>query len=197
MPSRLKAIGQVYGAEITHIAPRSFRDVKAKLAGTSALNSVIICSQFAPHINIEAAVPNAIPREMIHSCASFSREDLEEQVCSWVEIAVSTIENEAKGQADDENKRLLQVMLRGMLSHSKIGQFSHCQKATVLTGVRARHLNAAVAERILSENSESFQDTRSSSALFLWKEHNDGRQYFLNPQEVERAKLLVANMPTE
>ena len=84
-----------------------------------------------------------------------------------------------------------------MLSHSKIGQFKHCQKATVLTGVRARHLNVAAAGRILDENSEVFRDTKSSSALFLWKEHNDGRQYFLNPQEVEKIKALAATMLTQ
>ena len=83
-----------------------------------------------------------------------------------------------------------------MLSHSKIGQFKHCQKATVLRRVRARHLNVAVAERVLEENSEAFQDTKSSNALFLWKEHNDGRQYFLNPQEVEKVKVMVARTAT-
>jgi hypothetical protein len=87
---------------------------------------------------------------------------------------------------------MLALMVRGMLGHSKIGQFNHCQKATVLTTVRARHLNVAIAETILDENSQAHQSTKESDALFLWKEHNDGRQYFLNPRQVQNAKDLVS-----
>jgi toxin HigB-1 len=90
-----------------------------------------------------------------------------------------------------EAEHLLAIMLSGMLSHSKIGQFNHCQKATVLAGVRARHLNTSSAEGVLEKNSEAFQNTRKCSALFLFKEHNDGRQYFLNPHRVKEIKTLV------
>jgi proteic killer suppression protein len=94
---------------------------------------------------------------------------------------------DARVQAEN----LLAIMLRGMLSHKKIGKVNHCQKATVLAPVRARRLNASIAEGILEKNSEAFQDTRKCSALLLFKEHNDGRQYFLNPHRVEEIKALV------
>jgi hypothetical protein len=193
MPPRLRAIGRVYGAEIVHVSPRSYRDVKARLAGASPLSAAIICGHFAPYIRADA-VPNAVRRELIHICSSRNRGDLEQQVCSWIEIAISEIEKESRSRTADENQMLLNIVLRGMLSHSKIGQFNHCPKATALKRVRARHLNVAIAERVLDENSEVFHDTKSSNALFLWKEHHDGRQYFLNPQEVEKVKAMVAAM---
>lgn len=191
MPLRLRAIGQVCGAEIVHVSPRSYRDVAARLAGALPLEAVVICSRFAPYITIDA-VPNRVRRDLIHFCSSTNRSELERQVREWIEVTIAEVENEQRDQPADHNQMLLNIMLRGMLSHAKIGQFNHCQKATVLTGVRARHLNVVVAERALDENSELFQDTKSSNALFLWKEHNDGRQYFLNPQRVEQVKAMVA-----
>jgi len=191
MPMRLRAIGQVYGAEILHVPPRSYRDVTARIAGASPLDAAIICSHFAPYITVDA-VPKNVGRERVHLCGSTSRSEMEQQVRGWIEVVTAEVETERHDQAADEDQMLLNIVLRGMLSHSKIGQFKHCQKATVLKGVRARHLNVANAERILNENSELFQDTKSSTALFLWKEHNDGAQYFLNPQKVEEAKAMVS-----
>jgi hypothetical protein len=34
-------------------------------------------------------------------------------------------------------------------------------------------------------------DTKQSEKLFLWKAHNDGDQYFLNPQKGDEIKKLV------
>jgi hypothetical protein len=64
----------------------------------------------------------------------------------------------------------------------------------VLKRIRARHLNAAIAERILDENSEKYGGTKPSISLFLWKDHNDGKQYFLNPKSVPEIKAMVAAM---
>jgi hypothetical protein len=190
MVTRLQAIGRVYGAHILQIAPRSYSAATARLRQALPLDAAIICSRFAPFIGTEA-IPNTVRQDLVHICSSKTRADLECQVRTWTELAIQQIEEEHHQASADEGPALLIVMLRGMLSHSKIGQFNHCQKATVLTGVRARHLNVALAEGILDRNSEIFQDTKSSDAFFLWKEHHDGRQYFLNPQKVEAVKAFV------
>ena len=190
MPLRLRAIGRVYGLEIVHVAPRKYAQVVAKLRAALPLDAAILCERFAPYIDINA-VPNKIRRELVHVCDSETRSDLEGQIRMWAELVIQEIEKERHQHAVDEGKTLLKIMLRGMVSHSKIGQFSHCQKATVLTGVRARRLNVPAAEEILDCNSEAFKDTKTSDALFLWKEHHDGRQYFLNPQQVESIRALL------
>jgi hypothetical protein len=59
-----------------------------------------------------------------------------------------------------------------------------------LTVIRARHLNVPAAERILDMNSQVHQDTKNSDSLFWWKDHNDGRQYFLNPRRVGDIKVM-------
>ncbi len=84
-------------------------------------------------------------------------------------------------------------MVRAMLSHAKIGEFKHCSRETVLTVIRGRRLNVPEAERILDKNCEQHGDTKTSTALFLWKDHNDGRQYFLNPKRVGELKPAVAS----
>ena len=191
MVRRLQAIGTVYGAHIVQIAPRSYGTVTARLRQALPLDAAIICSRFAPFIGTEA-IPNTVRQNLVHICNSKTPADLEGQVRTWTELAIQQIEEEHHQASADKTPALLTVMLRGMLSHSKIGQFKHCPKATVLTGVRARHLNVALAEWILDRNSEIFQDTKSSDALFLWKDHHDGRQYFLNPQKVAVITALVA-----
>jgi len=191
MPERLEAVGKVYGSEIVHVQIRTYRGVAARLASLLPFDSVIVCRRFAPHITADA-VPAEIPRDLIHQCDSANVAGLEDQVRAWIEIADTEVQKQAERRAADEEEVLLSIMLRGMMSHSKIGQFSHCQKETVLTGVRARHLNAAVAEAILDANSEAYQDTKDSTALFLWKDHNDGRQYFLNATRIEHIKGKLA-----
>ena len=190
MPKRLHAIGRVYGAEIVHVAPHKYAQVAAKLRGILPLDAVILCDHFAPYINIDA-VPEAVRRDLVHVCNSQTRPDLEAQIRAWAELSVQEIEKSRHQHAGDEGQTLLKLMLRGMLSHSKIGPFSHCQKTTVLTAVRARRLNVPAAEEILDRNSELHHDTKTSEVLFLWKEHNDGRQYFLNPKKMEEIKTLV------
>jgi hypothetical protein len=127
-------------------------------------------------------------------CASETQNDLEGQVRAWIEVASESLALKAETNPADEDDVLLAIMLRGMLSHTKIGPFNHCQKTTVLTGVRARRLHVARAEGILDRNAESYQDTRDSDCLFLFKDHNDGAQYFLNARLVEEAKRIVARM---
>jgi hypothetical protein len=189
MPARLQAIGRVYGVEIVHVAPRRYPQVAAQLRESLPLDAAIICDHFAPYIDV-SVVPEKVRQELVHVCNSKTRPGLEEQVRTWADLALQEVEKDRHQQAVDEGQTLLKIMLRGMLSHSKIGQFSHCQKATVLTGVRARRLNVPLAEEILDRNSEVFRDTKSEH-LFLWKEHGDGRQYFLNPQKVESIQGIV------
>ncbi|MGB6945813.1 MAG: hypothetical protein WBE37_25670 [Bryobacteraceae bacterium] len=196
MQPKLNAIGEVFGADIVQVGPRSYVHVAGKLAQMSPLDAAVICSGFASYIGIDA-VPDSVSRELVHLCDSRVLGDLERATVALVEIAVAEVEGrqhrQSEGTAKEARRALLRVMLRGMLSHSKIGQFSHCQKETVLKGVRARHLSVAVAELILDKNSEVFQDTKSNDTLFLWKDHHDGRQYFLNPKQVERVREIVAS----
>jgi hypothetical protein len=190
MPARLRAIGEVYGADIVHIPPRSYRDVSARLREALPLESVIICNHFAPYIE-SRIVPDSVRPNLVHICGSIARADLEHQIHTWVELAAYEIERQCYNKAVDENHGLLKIMLRGMLSHSKIGQFNHCDKATVLTSVRGRRMNVPLAEEILNRNSEAFEDTSISEALFLSKEHNDGRRYFLNPSQMDRIRIIA------
>src|SRR5438477_8503535 len=83
--NRLNAIGRVYAADIIHVAPRSFRDVAARVAGALPLDAAIICRHFAPHITAEA-IPEEVPRERIHICESTTQADLEAQIHTWVEL---------------------------------------------------------------------------------------------------------------
>ena len=191
MPHRLQAIGRVYGVEIIHVGPRRYPQVAAQLRESLPLDAAIICGHFAPYIDVNV-VPDKVRPELVHVCHSQTRPDLEGQIRTWAELALQEIEKDRHHQAVDEGQTLLKIMLHGMLSHSKIVQFSHCTKATVLTGVRARRLNVPLAEEILDRNSSVFQDTKSSDDIFLWKEHGDGRQYFLNPQKVESIRAIVA-----
>jgi hypothetical protein len=191
MAPRLVAIGRVFGAEIVLISPRSYHDVQARLAGALPLDSVVISRYFAPYIS-DQAVPDRVSRDLIHFCDSDSAAGIEEQVSTWITLSQQAIESQKVERQADGDVVLLAVMLQGMLSHSKIGQFNHCPRATVLKRVRAAHLNAAAAEDILDENCEPYEDTKTSDVLFLWKPHNDGAQYFLNVRCVERIRLLVS-----
>jgi hypothetical protein len=159
-------------------------------ARAAEIRTAPACSGFASYISIEA-VPGKVRRDLIHICESTTLGDIQNQIVTWIEVAADEIEKGQQNQSANENNQLLRIMLKGMLSHTKIGPFNHCPKTTVLTGVRARHLNVVTAERILDDNSEVFHDTKTSAALFLWKAHNDGDQYFLNPQRVEDVKVMV------
>lgn len=85
-------------------------------------------------------------------------------------------------------------MRQGMLSHSKIGPNNHCQEETMLKRIRARHLNAASAEHILDGNSEHYESTNESDSLFFWKDHDDGKQYILNPKQVPQIRSMIASI---
>jgi hypothetical protein len=79
-----------------------------------------------------------------------------------------------------------------MLSHRKIGQFKHCLRETVFTSVRARRLNLSLAGRLLDLNSDQFEDNGQSEKLFLWKAHNEGNGYFLNPKKMKLIEAIVS-----
>jgi hypothetical protein len=190
MSDRLAAIGSVLGVEIVRVSPSSYRHVQNRLAGSLPLDSIIICRGHAPYIN-EGVVPSGVSTERIHFCDSADRLEIEQQVTTWIDLCDQQAQNEQVERTPETEGILLAIMLRGMLSHSKIGQFKHCQKETVLKGVRARHLNVAAAARILDARSEIYQDTRESEAFFLWKDHNDGRRYFLNPRRIEDIKTFI------
>jgi len=193
MKPRLAAIGRVLGAEIISVPPKNYRDVHARLADGGPIDAAVICERYAPYIGPEA-IPATVNRDLIHMCGSVTQNDLEDQVRTWIEISVGVLASKAEANPADEEDLLLAIMLRGMLSHTKIGPFNHCGKTTVLTGVRARRLHVARAEVILDRNAESYQEKRDSDCLFLFKEHNDGAQYFLNARLVEDARKIVARM---
>lgn len=189
---RLSAIAKVYGAEIVHVEPRSYSDTQARLGKSMPFDAVVICRHFAPHIS-SAAVPAAADHDLVLFCDSATLEDLEGQIRTWIELTIEEVEKRRFALDKQEgNTYLLALMLRAMLSHSKIGENSHCPKETVLRVIRGRHFNVPVAERILDANCERHRDNAESECLFLWKDHNDGRQYFLNPKKIERVKEIAA-----
>jgi hypothetical protein len=190
LATRLAAIGQVFGAEILHIGPRGYRDVKARLANATQLDAVLISQRFAPYIG-QGAVPASVRPEMIDLCTSEDAAGIEEQAIAWIELCQQAL-SQKSARAADADATLLALMLQGMVNHDKIGQFNHCPKPTVLRRLRARHLNVAVAEAILDTNSEAYEEKRESAAYFLWKDHNDGRQYFLNPKLMEEIRERIA-----
>jgi hypothetical protein len=85
MGKRIAAIGAVYGAEVVHVFPHRYRVVEARIKGALPLDSIIVCSHFAPHITA-AAVPACIPQQCIHVCDSADAEKIEEQIRTWAEI---------------------------------------------------------------------------------------------------------------
>jgi len=189
---RLLAIGDANGVDIVHVAPRDYKDTKARLAKVLPYDGVVICRHFAPHIN-EDAVPKQVSKDLVHFCDSISLPDLESQIRVWVEVVAEELESRRQYEQVDEEEFLLGLMVRAMLSHSKIGEFKHCPRETVLRVIRGRRLNVPAAQRVLDKNSEQHGDTKTSTALFLWKDHNDGRQYFLNPKRVGELKPAAAN----
>jgi hypothetical protein len=189
MKNRLVAIGRVYGVELVHVLPFSFAHVRAQLKQEMPLAAVIVARRFAPQIT-DAVVPDDLGRDMALFCESEGRDGLEQQIAEWIELVAEKAVN-TKEEAEGDERAILIVMLRGMISHSKIGQFNHCDRTTLLTGVRARQLSLAVAETILEKNSEQHQDSKDSEKYFLWKAHNDGNQYFVNSKKVHEIKLLI------
>jgi hypothetical protein len=188
--SRLTAIGKVYGADIVHVAPRGHRNVVAQIRLALPLHLAIVCSHFAPYITLDS-IPAEVPRNYVHFCDSREWDGLEGQITTWLELCSDEILNNRAVEAEDEHRVMLALMLRAMLSHAKIGPFKHCQKQTVLKCIRSRRMNVPVAEQILDKNAEAFQDTRVSDAFFLWKPHDDGTRYFLNPRRVDEIRVLA------
>jgi hypothetical protein len=176
---RLNAIASVYGAKIVLVEPRDFRDTAARLSKAMPYDAAVVCRCYARHIT-EDAIPAGVSRDLIHFCDSTTLKDLETQIRAWIEISVHEVQTRRLERSTDEENLLLILMLRAMLSHAKIGENKHCPKETVLKVIRGRHLDVPGAELVLEQHSEVHRDTKKSSSFFLWKEHNDGRQYFLN-----------------
>ena len=192
---RLRAIGQVYGVEIVHVEPRGYRDTQARLAKAMPYDGVVVGRNFAPHITADA-VPIAVSRDLILFCDSITLLDLETQIRTWIEITLEEIEKRTAEVGADVSNLILVLILRAMLGHAKIGEFKHCPRETVLKVIRGRRLNVPLAEKILEQNCEQHQDAKESEAIFLWKDHNDGRQYFLNPKRIEQVRAICGLPPT-
>jgi hypothetical protein len=190
IPDRLNALGNVIGAEIIHVGPQSFAHVKARLAGFSPLHAIALCIGAATYITGDVA-PKTLSPEAIHHCSGTNPSEVYAELIAIFHKTRSH-SNQEGGKEPGDEEELLRLMLRGMMSHSKIGPFNHCNRETVLTAVRARRLNVPAADALIDKHSEAHQDTKASEKLFLWKDHNDGRQYFLNPKKVEHVKVLIA-----
>jgi hypothetical protein len=175
---------------IVHVPPRECDDTKGRLAKALPYNAAVICTHFAPHITAEA-VPIVVPRDLIHFCNCVRLVDLQAQIRVWIEVVAEEIESRRQYESVEEEKFLLGLMVQAMVSHSKIGEFSHCPKETVMKVIRARHPNVPSAERVLDQNTEQHVSTKTSASLFLWKEHHDGGQYFLNPKRMAEIKPLA------
>jgi hypothetical protein len=192
LPARLRALGSVMGAEITHVGSQTFAHVKARLASISSLDAVVLCTGTATYITRDVA-PKDLPPEALHHCPSTCLAEIESELSTIIETTRVLVAEARTRDGVDETDELLRLMLRGMISHSKIGQFCHCDRDEVLTAVRARRLNVPAAGELLDSHSEVHQDTKSSDKFFLWKDHNDGRQYFLNPKKVEDVRSYIAS----
>jgi hypothetical protein len=119
MSQRLFAIGQVYDAVLLQIPPKSFPHVQAQLRLAAPLHTVIICTQLAPHVNRDA-IPDDVPAKLIHECNSASRVDLEQQIITWLDIAIPEIRGTLLAAVPaNEDELLLGVILQGMLSHEQ------------------------------------------------------------------------------
>jgi len=190
MPKRLAAVGSVSGWEIVHLGAKRFHHVKAELAKGDHIDAVFICSKYAPYLSSDV-VPSRVPTEFAYSCDHETLGDIEQDMLALMGLTEEEISKASTDNAIDEEKELLALIVRNMLNHKKIGQFNHCPKETVLKCVRARRMNVPLAERIVDKSSEAHQDTKTSEFVLLFKEHHDGRQYFLNPQKVESAKTIA------
>lgn len=193
MSRRLTAIGKVYNSVLVQIAPISFAHIQAQLKLSGPFHTMIICRQYATYIGAEV-LPFAMPANLVHFCDSLARTDLEQQIRTWLDVAIEIGVHQQLVTPVDETKLVLGVILQGMLSHSKIGPNNHCPRETVLKRIRGRHLNAANAGKILDDNSEKYEGTKDSACVLLWKDHNDGPQYFLNPKLVPQIKVVVASI---
>jgi hypothetical protein len=189
MTNRLLAIGKVYGAQLIHILPYSFPHVRARLREEMPLRGVIVSRHYGPHLS-DAIIPPGLEEATLF-CDSDDRPGLESQITSWIELVTEQLGSRDGTHTSTEKEIVLALMLRGMMSHSKIGQYSHCDRTTVLTAIRARKMNVAAAEELLDLHCDQYQETKESSAFLLWKDHNDGRQYFINPKKVEEIKRLL------
>lgn len=183
---RMSAVGMVFGAEVFHIPTLPFRDARDRLAAHMPLDVVILCRRWAPHLSSEA-VPAKVSRESVFFYDGGDAAELEE----LLRDAIATSQRQIVEETENEGTLLLKLMVRAMLNHDKIGPFNHCPKETVLKCIRARRMNVPGAERILDENSETYLETSISEAMFLWKGHHDGRQYFLNARMVERTRQAL------
>jgi hypothetical protein len=181
------AIGSVYGTEIVHLYPSSFRGTMSDLKDLGSLDAVYLDASVAIKFG-DSVVPDAVPRGMV-----FKGQPLE-SVSDDLRAVSELVSDKARSvrlRELSEEDQVLCVMIRPMLSHSKIGQFSHCDRETLLSTVRAKRLNMPLAEQLLTDNSEKYSDTEQSGRIFLWKAHNDGDQYFLNPRRVADCRNLV------
>jgi hypothetical protein len=188
--ARLGALGAVMGAEIVHIGAQSFAHVKARLAGISPLDAVALCPGAATYIT-GAVAPKSLPQEALHSCTGTNVPEIYGELIAIIQTTRERVVQASVKDGLQEQDELLRLMLHGMISHSKIGPFNHCTRETLLTNVRARRLSVPAADALLDQHSESHQDTKTSDKLFLWKDHHDGRQYFLNPKKIEHIKVLI------
>lgn len=177
--------------EITHVGPQSFAFVEGNLAGISGLNAVALCIGAATYITGDVA-PKTLPPEALHHCYGTALTAIEDELITTIETTRARLQEAKAKERVNEQEELLRLMLRGMVSHPKIEQPLHCDRDEVLTAVLARRLNVPTANAILDDNCEAHQDTKTSHKLFLYKDHNDGRQYFLNPKKMEQIKALIA-----
>ena len=186
------AIGRVFGAEIRHLYPGSFPGTMVSLQREGPFDAVYLDASVTAKFG-DAVVPLGVPKTMVFcgDVPTFDAVSLDLRGASEV-VAAEARSARLKGISEED--QLMCAMIRPMLVHWKIGQFSHCSRETLLTTVRARRLNVPFAEQLLDRNSEQFSDTGESDQIFLWKAHNDGDQYFLNPRRIAACRALVAKL---
>ncbi len=193
LPCRLEAIGAVHGVNVSHVPHGGFVPVRKGLLEVMPLDGVFVCRNLRPAITLEA-MPVGLDPNSVELNAATDPEHILGEFTTWIREILKPQVAERRlacgADAPGERTNLMCLMLSGMLSHNKIGQWSHCTVDNVLKGVRARGLNARLAAKILDENTELFCD-RPSGMFFLWKEHGAARLYFLNPQKVATIKAFL------
>ncbi|SEC08110.1 hypothetical protein [Terriglobus roseus] len=175
------AMGRVLGADIKFLNASSFRDTRQRIFDETNLHGGIVIVTGNPHLNA-GLMPSDLVEGRVYECNTTGT-DLVSEIRTAIELLVEEFENTASDSVA-EDEVLMRLMLRPMISHSKIGQYNHCSREEVLLTVKARRQNLRRADELLTQNAEKFLSTQESDKFFLWKAHNEGPEFFLNPKVI-------------
>lgn len=85
----------------------------------------------------------------------------------------------------------LAFMLHSMETHHKMAVCNHCSVEQVTCPIRGRNGDVAWATELLRANSEKYQESVASNAIFLRKERGTEVKYFVNKNALARVNELL------